>query len=111
LQKKLSQDEDLQKENQSDEKNKKLPVVYQNSMISTIPLANNRNFRVVSARPKTTELTNVLECHRFANALQIPTARSLPGATMSLPTTKVLRLQYFLHPCFFAFTTCMLRYI
>jgi hypothetical protein len=43
--------------------------------------------------------------------LQIPTARSLPGATMSLPTTKVLRLQYFLHPCFFAFTTCMLRYI
>jgi hypothetical protein len=56
-------------------KSGRLPAVHQN-MFPTSPLANNRSFRVVSAKPKTTELTNVLECQRFANALQIPTARN-----------------------------------
>jgi hypothetical protein len=53
-------------------KSGRLSAVHQN-MFPTSPLANNRSFRVVSARPKTTELTNILECQRFANALQIPT--------------------------------------
>ena len=88
-------------------KSGRLPAVPQ-SILPTIPPVDDRNFHVVSAGPRATRLTNVLACPKFANALLTPTeqliARSLLGARTRLTTTKILRLQYFLHPYHLAFT-------